>query len=100
MQVTARLSGDRLLKVRFDSYFACGNVYVCRGTNGYSNVQTYCFNVTTRVPIWSTPSKASGDEGIGDWTCSVAVVDGSVYVGMPGARHFGYMNFMVWMPLQ
>ncbi|HJH27482.1 MAG TPA: hypothetical protein C5S37_12155 [Methanophagales archaeon] len=56
---------------------AYGNVYVCGGCVGYSEVQTYCFNATTGERIWSTG-------GIGGWTQSVAVADGKVFVGKPG----------------
>jgi outer membrane protein assembly factor BamB len=31
--------------------FAYGNVYVCGGTKGYTNVKTYCFNATTGSPV-------------------------------------------------
>ncbi|MEA1945292.1 MAG: CARDB domain-containing protein, partial [Euryarchaeota archaeon] len=64
---------------------AYGNVYVCGGCSGYSQMQTYCFNATTGNPIWSTDT---GDE-IGGWTCSVAVADDKVFVGHPGSL-FGY----------
>ncbi|HIH94629.1 TPA: PQQ-binding-like beta-propeller repeat protein, partial [Methanosarcina acetivorans] len=72
--------------------FAYGNVYVCGGCAGFSNVQTYCFNATTGTPVWSTPSKTGDNGGIGDWTCSVAVADGLVYVGTAGDGYFGYAN--------
>lgn len=70
--------------------FAYGNVYICGGSKGYSNVQTYCFNATTGAPVWSTPSKTTEAGGIGGWTCSVAVADGLVYVGSEAAGYFGY----------
>ncbi|WP_230629299.1 PKD domain-containing protein [Methanosarcina barkeri] len=72
--------------------FAYGNVYVCGGASGYSNLQTYCFNATTGSPVWSTPSKTTDEGGIGGWTCSVAVADGLVYVGSEGNGYFGYEN--------
>jgi|GEM_PF-275169 len=72
--------------------FAYGNVYVCGGASGYSNLQTYCFNATTGSPVWSTPSKTTDEGGIGGWTCSVAVADGLVYVGSEGTGYFGYEN--------
>ncbi|WP_455709795.1 outer membrane protein assembly factor BamB family protein [Methanosarcina mazei] len=72
--------------------FAYGNVYVCGGASGFTNVQTYCFNATTGSPVWSTPSKTTDKGGVGDWTCSVAVADGLVYVGSAGDGYFGYIN--------
>jgi parallel beta-helix repeat protein len=72
--------------------FAYGNVYVCGGASGYSNLQTYCFNATTGSPVWSTPSRTTDNGGIGGWTCSVAVADGLVYVGSEGSGYFGYEN--------
>ncbi|WP_229393640.1 PKD domain-containing protein [Methanosarcina sp. DH1] len=72
--------------------FAYGNVYVCGGASGYSNLQTYCFNATTGSLVWSTPSKAIDEGGIGGWTCSIAVADGLVYVGSEGTGYFGYEN--------
>ncbi|PAV14425.1 cell surface protein [Methanosarcina spelaei] len=71
---------------------AYGNVYVCGGASGYSNLQTYCFNATTGSPVWSTPSMTTDNGGIGGWTCSVAVADGLVYVGSEGSGYFGYEN--------
>jgi len=68
---------------------AYGNVYVCGGCVGYSDLQTYCFNATTGDLIWSTDAS----DGIGGWTQSVAVADGKVFVGKPGAgagMFFGY----------
>ena len=58
---------------------AYGNVYVCGGCSGYSDIQTYCFNATTGTPIWET----NASDEIGGWTCSVAVADGKVFVGHP-----------------
>ena len=57
---------------------AYGNVYVCGGCPGFSDLQTYCFNATTGELIWNT---TASEEGIGSWTCSVAVADGKVFVG-------------------
>ncbi|AKB30295.1 cell surface protein [Methanosarcina siciliae T4/M] len=70
--------------------FAYGNVYVCGGCSGFSNVQTYCFNASTGEKIWETPSLTGEDGGIGGWTCSVAVADGLAYVGTEGNGYFGY----------
>ena len=64
---------------------AYGNVYVCGGCVGYSDVQTYCFNATNGELMWNT----TASDGIGGWTCSVAVADGKVFVGKPG-EFFGY----------
>jgi len=58
-------------------------------------VQTYCFNATTGSPIWSTPSKITDEGGVGDWTCSLAVADGIVYVGSAEEGYFGYENLYV-----
>ena len=60
---------------------AYGNIYVCGGCPGFSDVQTYCFNATTGELIWNT----TASDGIGGWTCSVAVADGKVFVGKPEA---------------
>ena len=57
---------------------AYGNVYVCGGCPGFCDVLTYCFNATTGELIWAT---TASEEGIGSWTCSVAVADGKVFVG-------------------
>ncbi|WP_230669779.1 PKD domain-containing protein [Methanosarcina barkeri] len=70
--------------------FAYGNVYVCGGCSGFSNVQTYCFNASTGEKVWETPSLTGENGGIGGWTCSVAVADGLVYVGTEGNGYFGY----------
>ncbi len=72
--------------------FAYGNVYVCGGAKGYSNVQTYCFNATTGTNVWSTPSKTTEAGEIGSWTCSVAVADGLVYVGSEATGASGNGN--------
>ena len=65
---------------------AYGNVYVCGGCKGFSDLQTYCFNATTGELMWNT---TASEDGIGAWTCSVAVADGKVFVGTPGT-YFGY----------
>lgn len=69
---------------------AHGNVYLCGGCKGFSDVQTYCFNATTGEPVWETPAKLSTEGGIGGWTCSVAVANGLVYVGTESEGFFGY----------
>ena len=56
---------------------AYGNVYVCGGCKGSSDLQTYCFNATTGELIWNT----TASDKIGAWTSSVAVADGKVFVG-------------------
>ena len=58
---------------------AYGNVYVCGGCLGFSDLMTYCFNATTGDLIWNT----SASDGIGNWKCSPAVADGKVFVGKP-----------------
>jgi outer membrane protein assembly factor BamB len=60
--------------------YADGKIYVCGGCFGYSDLQTYCFDATTGVLDWETPVAL----GVGNWTCSVAVADGKVFVGKPG----------------
>ncbi len=57
---------------------AYGNVYVCGGCTGYSYSQTYCFT-TGGTLVWETSTAF----GVGNWTCSVAVADGKVFVGKP-----------------
>ena len=69
---------------------AYGNVYICGGCQGFSNVQTYCFNASTGELVWETPSLTGEEGGIGGWTCSVAVADGLAYVGTEGEGYFGY----------
>jgi outer membrane protein assembly factor BamB len=58
---------------------AYGNVYVCGGCSGYSDLVTYCFNATTGDLIWNT----SASDEIGNWKCSPAVADRKVFVGKP-----------------
>ena len=58
---------------------AYGNVYVCGGCLGVSDLMTYCFNATTGELLWNT----SASDEIGNWKCSVAVADGKVFVGKP-----------------
>ncbi|AKB38584.1 cell surface protein [Methanosarcina siciliae C2J] len=70
--------------------FAYGNVYVCGGCEGFSNVRTYCFNASTGEKVWETPSLTGEEGGIGGWTCSVAVADGLAYVGTEGNGYFSY----------
>jgi hypothetical protein len=65
---------------------AYGNVYVTGGCLGYSDRQTYCFNATTGDLVWETDVA----DVIGAWTCSVAVADGTVFVGTEGGDSFDY----------
>jgi outer membrane protein assembly factor BamB len=56
---------------------ANGLLYVCGGTDGFSDKATYCFNATTGEMVWKT----STEEGIGEWRCSPAYADGLLFVG-------------------
>lgn len=56
---------------------ANGLLFVCGGTDGFSEKATYCFNATTGDLIWNT----SREQGIGEWRCSPAYADGLVFVG-------------------
>jgi outer membrane protein assembly factor BamB len=58
---------------------AYGNVYVCGGCKGFSDLMTYCFNAMTGELLWNT----SASDEIGNWKCSPAVADGKVFVGKP-----------------
>ncbi|AAM07658.1 TPA: PQQ-like beta-propeller repeat protein [Methanosarcina acetivorans] len=55
-----------------------GYIYVCGGCRGYSDMMTYCF-APNGTKMWNT----TASDQIGDWTCSVAVADGKVFVGKP-----------------
>ena len=54
-----------------------GRVYVCGGTDGYSEKATYCLDAKTGEVIWETKA----DEGIGEWRCSPAYGDGLLFLG-------------------
>ena len=54
-----------------------GRIYVCGGTDGYSDKATYCLDAETGELIWKT----TADEGIGEWRCSPAYADGLLFVG-------------------
>lgn len=56
---------------------AAGRIYVCGGTDGYSEKATYCLDAKTGEVIWETKA----DEGIGDWRCSPAYAHGLLFVG-------------------
>lgn len=63
-----------------------GKIYVCGGCYGYSNEgeRTYCIDVATASIDWQTPVNTEpGALDVGNWTCSVAVADGKVFVGKP-----------------
>ena len=60
-------------------------IYLCGGCVGYEKSQTYCFDASTGDLIWETPP----DLVLGNWTNSVAVADGKLFVGTPG-HFFGY----------
>jgi outer membrane protein assembly factor BamB len=66
--------------------YADGKVYVCGGCYGFSDEgeRTYCFEAATGNPVWETPvGTEPGALDVGNWTCSVAVADGKVFVGKP-----------------
>lgn len=69
--------------------YADGKVYVCGGCEGYSDLQTYCFDATTGALIWETLVEF----GVGSWTCSVAVADGKVFVGKPSGGGMGEFDY-------
>jgi len=54
-----------------------GRLYVCGGTDGFSDKATYCFDAENGSQIWKTEPQ---DE-IGEWRCSPAYADGLVFVG-------------------
>jgi outer membrane protein assembly factor BamB len=56
---------------------ANGLLYVCGGTDGFSDKMTYCFNATSGELLWNT----SKEEEIGEWRCSPAYADGLLFVG-------------------
>ena len=66
--------------------YAAGRLYVCGGCVGYTDEgeRTYCFNASNGELIWQTPAGSEpGALDVGNWTCSVAVADGKVFVGKP-----------------
>ncbi len=65
--------------------YADGRVYVCGGWSGGGD--TYCFDASDGSPIWTETSL-----GVGNWTLSVAVADGKVFVGKPGGENFDYQG--------
>ncbi len=76
--------------------YADGKIYVCGGCWGFSNQgeRTYCIDIATQTIVWQTPAGTEpGALDVGNWTCSVAVADGLVFVGKPdhgGAMAFDY----------
>jgi len=57
---------------------AGGRVYLCGGCDGFSDLQTYCFDAATGDLIWATDVA----EMLGDWRCSLAHAGDLVFVGM------------------
>lgn len=59
-----------------------GKIYISGGCVGYSAKQTTsCFDANTGNLRWEK-------EGLGNWTCSVAVADNKVFVGKPDSDGF------------
>jgi len=56
---------------------AGGQVYLCGGCQGFSELLTYCFDASSGELIWKTPAK----EEIGDWRCSPAYANGLLFSG-------------------
>jgi outer membrane protein assembly factor BamB len=56
---------------------ARGLLFVCGGTDGFSEKVTYCFDALTGDLIWRTAE----ENGIGEWRCSPAYADGLLFVG-------------------
>ena len=63
-----------------------GMLYLCGGCAGYSPENTYCFNAGTGKMIWDEPT--SLNDSVGNWTCSVAVAGGMVFVGEPSTTNY------------
>ncbi|RZB28812.1 MAG: hypothetical protein AEth_01814 [Candidatus Argoarchaeum ethanivorans] len=68
---------------------AYGNVYVCGGCIGSSDLMAYCFNATNGDLLWNT----SASDELGNWKCSVAVADEKVFVGKPYYK-MGVMDYV------
>ncbi|WP_321428976.1 PKD domain-containing protein [uncultured Methanolobus sp.] len=64
-----------------------GYLYVSGGAYVYSESQTYCFDALNGTLIWNT---TKSDDGVGDWTCSIAVADGKAFVGKSAGSSFGH----------
>ena len=67
---------------------ADGRVFLCGGCDGFSDLQTYCFDAQTGDLIWKTPA----EERIGDWRCSPAYADGMLYAGSPDYTEYAGVN--------
>jgi outer membrane protein assembly factor BamB len=63
-----------------------GLLYVCGGTDGFSDKITYCFNATNGELIWNTTK----EDGIGEWRCSPAYADGLLFVGKTECSNSAY----------
>lgn len=65
-----------------------GKIYICGGCLGFAEpVTTSCFNADTGALIWLK-------NDMGNWTCSVAVADGKVFVGKPGITAFSDFDYL------
>ena len=73
-----RWSNTSIVSTDSTPAYAYGNIYLSSGTSSYT---TYCFNATTGEQVWKTDPK----DNLGFWTCSPAVADNKVYVGMGGS---------------
>ncbi len=71
------LWNNSILRTDSTPAVAYGNVYVCGGIYGYSDLQTYCFDAISGDLKWTT----APEDGIGGWLCSPAVADEKVFVG-------------------
>ena len=69
--------------------YADGKLFLSGGCDGFSDFDTYCFNAETGALIWDEP--ASLGLTVGNWTCSVAVAGGKVFVGK--AKTGGYFDY-------
>ncbi|GAB6273285.1 MAG: hypothetical protein STSR0004_01480 [Peptococcaceae bacterium] len=68
--------------------YAGGKIYICGGCLGFAEpVTTSCFNAGTGELIWQKNDK-------GNWTCSVAVADGKVFVGKPDFTEFSDFDYI------
>lgn len=87
-----RWSNTSIISTDSTPAYAYGNIYL---SSGNSRHITYCFNATTGAPVWETDP----EDKIGFWTCSPAVADGKVYVGIGGsgiACLDAYTGVIIW----